>query len=193
MKIQMIMAHPDDEVIFGWPILQQFGSFINEIVFVADDSNNPDRAWCSHRLDAAKELGCELGYKVRGLGYNSEFYRLPTRDMQLKELTERIASVVDPEAFVFTHNPWGEYGHLDHIITHLAVASKADRLLYSSIQLNSNWIRFGQGFDDPNLVLGHYMNEERLYLSHKLFYDRLGVWTWNQLPVKECDVYKFPL
>ena len=40
MKVLMVFAHPDDEIIFGWPIFQD-PTIEKELVMVTSDFNNP--------------------------------------------------------------------------------------------------------------------------------------------------------
>jgi len=49
------MAHPDDEIIFGWPVLKE----AQKIIICSSDLNNPERAWCKDRKKALKDV-CEL-------------------------------------------------------------------------------------------------------------------------------------
>ena len=42
MKVLMVFAHPDDEIIFGWPIFQD-PTIEKELIMVKSDFNNPAR------------------------------------------------------------------------------------------------------------------------------------------------------
>ncbi|MEP0942583.1 MAG: hypothetical protein ABJH63_03685 [Rhizobiaceae bacterium] len=39
-----------------------------------------------------------------------------------KSLVDQLGGVLTADMNVFTHNPWGEYGHEDHVLVHRAVA-----------------------------------------------------------------------
>ena len=62
---QIIMAHPDDEVIFGWMVLKE----IDKILICSSDFNNPDRAWCKNRKLALQEVCKELKVECECLDY----------------------------------------------------------------------------------------------------------------------------
>ncbi len=187
MKLQLVMAHPDDEVIFGWPVLMERS--VDSILICSNDSANPDRKWCRHRKVALQEMAAALGIRARSLDYASEFYRLSTRDGKLKRMMANITANIDPAAdAVFTHNPWGEYGHLDHIIVHLAVQSTAKPMLFTDIFLPSNWMNLTcapkMGFSVHRPV----DNDLAFYSYLQSFYDRHLVWTWDRPPVKRCNI-----
>ena len=58
MKVLMVFAHPDDEIIFGWPIFQD-PTIEKELVMVTSDFNNPARQQYAHRKFLLQE-GCWL-------------------------------------------------------------------------------------------------------------------------------------
>ncbi len=55
MKVLMVFAHPDDEIIFGWPIFQD-PTIEKELVMVTSDFNNPARQQYAHRKFLLKEV-----------------------------------------------------------------------------------------------------------------------------------------
>ena len=174
---QIVMAHPDDEVIFGWPVLKE----TNKILICSSDLDNPKRMWCKNRKIALMEVCSELGIKYECLNYNSEFYRLPTRDETLKRMANDIQRRVGDK--VFTHNPWGEYGHIDHIIINQIVPGHC-----SDILIDSNWLpvrRHGLG-----RLIKKAEWDEAIYQKLKKIYVRHGCWTWNREPVREANIYE---
>lgn len=189
--MQLVMAHPDDEVIFGWPVLKQ----VSSILICSNDKNNPERAWCRYRYKALEEIGELLGIPVVSLDYDSEFYKLNARNGSLKRFIDDVLSHIDPHAdTIFTHNWMGEYGHLDHILVYyimLMVRNENIRLMTSDILLQSEeWLSFNQA---P--LTGHpayryrsvTKNDLHLYDGCKAIYDKYGLWTWNQDPVLKCQ------
>ena len=190
MSLQIIMAHPDDEVIFGWPVLRQASS----ILICSNDKNNPDRTWCRYRYKALQEIGELLGIPVVSLDYDSEFYKLNARDGSLKRFIDDVTAHVDPHAdTIFTHNWWGEYGHLDHILVYyiiLKVQKEGVRIRMSDIHMmmpewmsydrlplgGSPWVKYHQ----------LHKNDLQLYDQCKAIYDKYDCWTWSQEPVLKC-------
>jgi hypothetical protein len=45
-KTLLVMAHQDDEIIFGWPVFQGNPA---GLLICSSDLHNPDRQWCRHR------------------------------------------------------------------------------------------------------------------------------------------------
>jgi hypothetical protein len=107
--VTLLIAHADDENLFCWPVLDR----VKRIICASNDSENPERAWCKERGKCLDEVGELLGADVIQLPYNSEFYRLPTRDGSLKCAAVTIMGHLRGAETIFTHNAWGEYGHLD--------------------------------------------------------------------------------
>ena len=183
--LTLLIAHPDDEILFLWPFLER----TRHIICVADDHNNPDRAWCKERGECLREVAALLRIpgKVITLGENSDFYRLPTRDQTLKQLGMRVVGELQTAGLtVATHNRWGEYGHLDHILcNHFALCSGLP-LLNTNIRQEANWLPLPSC--DP-----HVSSVEPLDMGLcnqvKAIYDARGCWTWSKPPVEECRVW----
>lgn len=109
----MVVAHPDDELIWHYPYLES----CDAILAVSNDSKNKERKWCKDRKLAFAEVCRTFGVDYKCLDYNSEFAKLPNRPQNM--LGEFVATVIeavksfDPDSIV-SNNPWGEYGHTDH-------------------------------------------------------------------------------
>jgi hypothetical protein len=182
--VTMLIAHPDDEVIFGWPVLQR----AKKIVCCSSDENNLERQWCKDRKLALKEICGMLGIELVCFDYNSEFYRLPTRDGSLLELQKQVVGAL-PDETIFTHNAWGEYGHLDHILVH-QIARSSHRILFTTdMSINAGWmnidspINFGNKVQDCDIDLD-------LYNRCKAIYDKYGCWTWSKDPIMKASLYE---
>lgn len=193
--ITLLIAHPDDEVIFLWPFLNR----VNCIVCVSDDSRNPDRVWCKERGKCLEEVGQLLGCEVLHWTFSSEFYRLPTRDKQLYRIAEALIDYKLPQTgIVATHNPWGEYGHLDHILcNHIAMTWKwrgdahERQVLTTDIATEINWLPISTPHhrEYGGFCEGDFTLDRALYDRIKAIYDAKGCWTWSFDPVTECRVF----
>jgi len=179
--LTIIVAHPDDEVIFGAAILKE----AKKIVCVASDENNPARAWCKDRKKALTKIGELLGIETACLGYNSEFYR------QADPRTGGLIAIEKdllPYIFgnIFTHNAWGEYGHMDHILVNQIVRAHSDHILTTDICLQAGWFnvrKLPQGSLFKRVTI-----DPDLYVRCKAIYDKYGCWTWSKSPIVDVGV-----
>ena len=178
----LLVAHPDDEVIFFWWALKE----IDQIVCCSSDLNNPERAWCKDRCKALFEIGNILNIPVTCLDYNSEFYRLNSRNGELLKLQSDILAAVEGD--IYTHNAWGEYAHLDHILVNQIAKTTGCMLLTTDIVIDGGW------FKVENLMtkepVFRAVNDLDLYAKCKAIYDKWGCWTWSKEPVHSCGVYE---
>jgi len=180
--ITILIAHPDDELLFLWPFLSR----ARRIVCMVSDQNNPERAWCKDRGKALEDIGRLIGAEVINLGGNSEFYRLSTRDEALKRFicrTERWLTHT-----VATHNPWGEYGHIDHIICHLAARNVSGNVLTTDIADQVNWLPVKRW--QPGNLAGFSDIDMQLFSDGKAIYDSYNCWTWSRPVIERCGVYQ---
>ena len=196
--ITLLISHPDDEAIFLWPFLDR----VKRIVCASSDLNNPARTFCRERSlclrDVCKLLGCEYAISHA----DSEFYRLPTRDGQLKAHALELMENLQSAEIIATHNAWGEYANLDHIICHYIArtvqAQTKCEVLVTDIAQEINWLPvrpWVQGTrtwkDVPGcapLPITHEIDRP-LFDRTKAIYDARGCWTWSWEPQATCGVY----
>jgi len=196
--ITCLIAHPDDEVLFAWPVWSR----IAHIVCITSDLGNTERPahqQNGERKECLKEVGIALGCAVTCFDLHSEFYRLPTRNGALKRSMQGVIDVgLAGAETVFAHNAHGEYGHLDHILTHHVArccqAQSGCELLVSDICIESNWlpmpIRGGELYQLPGEFIGNRRLDRARFDELKAIYDKRGCWTWSQEPVETCGVYR---
>lgn len=183
-NITYLIAHPDDEVIFGSVLLSR----AKKIICCSSDLNNPERQWCKDRKLALQEIGKLFEAEIICLDYNSEFYRLPTRSGELNKLVDTVLELINKEEFIFTHNPWGEYGHLDHILVHQIARASGRLLAWTDICLEAGWWNCR-----PNLI-GEKVEscevDSVVYNKCKKIYDKYGCWTWSKESVWRFNIYE---
>ena len=197
-KVLMVLCHADDEIIFGWPILQD-KSIEKEILICSSDLKHPDRKWCAHRKYVLFEICQALNIPVTCFDYNSEFYRTETRKESLSKLQSQIVEFVHSHEhdYVFTHNPLGEYGHLDHkMLFDLMLCYSRKPILITDITLKTNWPshesipqRLRQLYYTKPFTESLELNEE-LYQFCEDIYRKYKVWTWSTPPVKKCRLFE---
>lgn len=187
MNTVCVFAHPDDEVIFGFPMLKQ----AKHIICCSNDINNPLRVWCKNRVQALYEIGKLIGAKITCFDYDSEFYRANVRDGSLNDLAEKITqSILETNAgMVFTHNEWGEYGHLDHILVHRIAKATGWKILVTDIAVDGGWFKVNNLYlkKDPLFTVE---NDLDFYNKCKAIYDKINCWTWSKEPVKSAGIYE---
>jgi LmbE family N-acetylglucosaminyl deacetylase len=186
--VTLLIAHPDDEALFCWPVLDR----VKRIVCASNDAFNPDRAWCKERGLCLKEVGLLLDCEIVQLPHHSEFYRMPTRDGQLKGLAEQLAWHLAPTDILFSHNAWGEYGNIDHILMHHVARTWTARtqctLLTSDIAQEINWLPITPWNQHGSTRSSHTLDRP-LFDRIKAIYDARGCWTWSWEPQEACKVY----
>jgi LmbE family N-acetylglucosaminyl deacetylase len=130
----LVVAHPDDEILW-------FGSILDEVdkivVCFLNDPAHPELAEARQRVLAEhplrEKIVC-LGADETG-SFNKASWPLPkatkyglriVKDRKIakryrlcyRELRKQLAPMIRQATNVITHNPWGEYGHEEHVLVH---------------------------------------------------------------------------
>lgn len=208
-RVLCIFAHPDDEVIFGWPVFQNVEQFESVFLLCCCNNNHKGNGPGNALTDVVVENKCD-GFVC--LSHGNNFYRLPTRDplaktlsLLLIRLTDSIWQVINEfkPTHIFTHNAMGEYGHGDHrLLFNLVIRELGDyRLLQTDISL-WNKCHLSATVDDtiPSIYQRHFYTL-RNYIRHveldtywyaqmKCIYERHNAWTWGgHDPVHKTRLY----
>lgn len=213
-NVLMVLAHPDDEVIFGWPLLQN-RSIKKELIICSNDAFNTQRKWCAHRKQPLIDLCATLDINLTCLDYNSDFYSYPNRhEKRQKNIFKRliqkkdertlisafmndILKIIDSKKFssIFTHNPWGEYGHMDHILIHNLITHHYHSkfpIFFTDAHIKLDWMPL---CNDPHRITSKFQfvesftNKEDTYESLMEFYKRTKTWTWSLSPIKHTNIF----
>lgn len=189
MKILGIFAHPDDEVIFGWPIFQQYHIEKHLICVTGSDS----RLRCLNQLSGK----CNFSWESPRIKDGEIHKNIPAFEIFVENAIEN----AHPD-FIFTHNPHGEYQHPDHISIFNALYNmdSVKNMLITDIRISvkskkynipSTNLEFSQEEIDK-----YYMNEfstssidEDFYNLAKRIYDSENAWTWDRGPIKTCKLF----
>ena len=194
MKITLVLSHPDDEIIFGWPIFQNFKEYEKELIVCSNDKNNLKRTWCKNRYIPLSLVCKDLDINHTCLDYDSEFYRMTTRDESLKRMIDDVIVNIEKTKpdYIFTHNSIGEYGHLDHILVNNICSRLNYPLLTSDIVINNNWMSLNDvnfRYNRNMMFLENCENDLIWYDRFERIYRDYKVWTWNQAPIMKCNIY----
>lgn len=145
----LICSHPDDEIIWFNP------NDYDRIVIVFSDRPDVPKFGSSRRLAMQ-----ELPYANKIIPLNlpeSNYWRDKTkRDDYMDnyyELCEWLKFEIEPDDVITTHNPYGEYGHTDHILLWHACMDTVDCPVNGS--------------------------NPKLYRQAKVIYKANNIWTWE--------------
>ncbi len=124
----MIVAHPDDELIWG-------GSHLlngNYLVVCITGGNSPVRAKeFLKAMDATGDKGIMLGYPDKVLFMRSKWSNVQD---DIQSDIEELLNLKDWKVIV-THNIKGEYGHNQHILTNKVVTEAYKNCFFDSNKL----------------------------------------------------------
>lgn len=195
----IVAAHPDDEVLWFSSILDKVDEVV--VCFVNNDSYpewtagrqtslaaypmknlsvlNIDQSEVFNGGDWSNPVVAEYGMEIanRKIADRSEKYK-----RNYERLRQQLEKHLIGYRNVFTHNPWGEYGHEEHIQVYRAVKSLQDKLKfnlwYSNYVSNKSFqlmlshlerFHFDYASFETNKVLAHEIKD---------IYERNKCWTW---------------
>ncbi len=211
----LVVAHPDDEVLWFSSVLANVDRIIvcfSEITSFPLCSAAREKVFAHYPRDGLVVLGLQEAEVFGGAdwrapqltpygmavkcsagalpGFSKERYR-----SNFIILRDRLLAALDGCARVYTHNPWGEYGHEEHVQVYAAVKAVQAQLgfevAWSNYVSNKSYslmlARLPQY--DPQCVSLPTSNEAIEQLTR--LYTESGCWTWypNYVwPATECMV-----
>ena len=212
----MVLAHPDDEILFGWPVFFD-KNYHKKIIMCSTDANNKDRSWCSHRKNVMNAICENEKVEVEFIDNDSSFYKTQTRRpksapidetgdrmspyrLMCEEIVDRVKSQENDFDYIFTHNPFGEYGHKDHLLLFdLMLKNTAKPILITDIVHRSNWSFYDKKSMESSsrinkLFYGKVFHENCIidndkFNFYKNVYQQNNCWTWWREEIKECNLF----
>ena len=110
MNAVLVVAHPDDCVIFAWPCIKYKSAWNWRIVYLTYNKHDA-------RAQEASAFWDSQGISTEFLGFEDHY-----RDLEQGEITTfnktvaktRLHMAIDTADVILTHNPDGDYGHIHH-------------------------------------------------------------------------------
>lgn len=184
----ILIAHPDDEALFLWPFLDS----AKTIIACVSDRDNAERPWCNKRAEALQEV-CELlKCECFNLEMNSGFYR--AKRAGLEAIADKIGVALEmTEGPIATHNHWGEYGHLDHVICHSVAASFAPSRIVMSTDtvIQRDWLPMPRRTIVQRTIQAIAAPERDRFEAIKAIYLKHNCWTWDGEGISDCHIIEY--
>ena len=153
----MVVAHPDDETIWGGSHLLN-GKYV--VVCITNGSNSTRRKEFASVMKQTGSIGLMLTYPDKTNGKRDSW------DSCRKQIQEDIDTIVGKKnwSVIATHNPDGEYGHIHHQMTSAITTSSAEKA-----KLTNQLYYFGTYVKAKNMEKDDYQQ----YLTNPLTGDAL--------------------
>ena len=210
----VVVAHPDDETLWMSSVV---GSADRIVFGFGDIFDKPRESEARRRAVTALPLSgiVNLGIPESGAGWKSDQVQLGLTapnvhifdaaararyESNYPRLQEGLRAALSGCRDVYTHNPWGEYGHSEHIQVYRAVSALQDELgytvWYSNYVGGRNWSFVRQLAESLSWARRSIVTPD-LDTVRKLtrIYRRCGAWTYpttRRWPAREV-MYAQPL
>lgn len=196
-KSIIVVAHPDDEALWLSSVLGD----VDRILFCYEEcSAAPSlgagrrNALAEYPLGNAGSLGLAEAVSFNAADWNNpvetEYGLFLARDVRADKryqktfsaLLRGLTPILGGFRHVFTHNPWGEYGHEDHVQVYRAVKTLQCKMGFNL------WFSNYCGQQAVNLMMRHISGYTNDYVTRPInpelgerlrdLYKRHGCWTW---------------
>jgi LmbE family N-acetylglucosaminyl deacetylase len=197
VRSAIVVAHPDDESLWLSSVLAS----VSRVVFCfGDPFERPKMSAARRRAVAALPLAGLVDLKVpeSGGGFSIDWTKLTQEGIEISDAAARgrynanylrLVALLRPlltgYSDVYTHNPWGEYGHAEHIQVYRAVAALQDELGYTVWFSNyvgpTSWSLAQQLGRRPCWADRRVVQPDKVTARGLMrVYRRHGAWTWTR-------------
>ena len=203
----LVVAHPDDEVLWFSSLLLKCKKII---VCYGERPNNKNMTKNRKSLieqypldnieflflpesNAFKKGKWNLGHKAEsnyGITLQNKDLIYENNFTKLSNLLEKRLS---SETTVITHNPWGEYGHEEHVQVHQVIRNiqrKKKFCLTFSSYYSDRTLAFMEAYRKKLIAKTELIpTDTEIIISLKKLYKKNRCWTWSNkyiFPAKEC-------
>jgi len=140
MENIIFVAHPDDEIIWFSSLINQKNTLLvicfDTISFDKQKENLEHTNKFSKILKGYQKILPVLWLKSPKVVSPKIFGKVDQRIKDiLKENIKSIINILEPKN-IYTHNPWGEYGHSEHILLHNILKELRKDILFPNIVLD---------------------------------------------------------
>lgn len=198
----LVVAHPDDEILWFSSVLEN----VDKIIFVFKGTK--DKKVFYGRSDILNSKLLPYSKKIKSLDieesniFNTSNWKIPkstkygieNNSINYKENYSNIFKKLSEELIgvknVITHNPWGEYGHEEHVQVFKAIFDISTKQKYS-LWVSGYFSEQTYIFMSlhKKLMSETFINKkiDKIYCNRvKSIYINNNAWTWS-------DNYKWPL
>lgn len=201
MESAVVVAHPDDEILW----LSGLVGAADRVVFCFGDPVGRPRLAAARRRAVAAVAPTlprlvALGIPESGARFSADWDRprltpfgidiidaaaRARYEAGFATLVDKLRPLLGTCRDVYTHNPWGEYGHAEHIQVHCAVAALQAELGFtiwvSNYVADRSW-PLAQAIGRTQCWTGRRPIAPDLATARRLarLYRRHGAWTWSR-------------
>lgn len=193
----IVAAHPDDEILWFSSIIEKVKQVI--VCYIHQESKpvwskGRTEVLANYPLSHMRSINLHLsdifdwgdwrnpcitpfGMKISKKGVNRYKY-----EDNYRILKNELSEIIRPYAHVFTHNPWGEYGHEEHVQVFRVVETLQSQMGFTL------WVsNYVSNRSMPLMVnslekidYGHFSKptNKKLAAQIKNLYHQHGCWTW---------------
>jgi hypothetical protein len=181
VKILGIFAHREDHIVCGWPVFQD-NIPRKFLVTCTSDGMEPFVQSCNlGHISCFKRIGLPNNFSCTGPGLKPAFAM-----GHVCRVIHEAAECIDPD-FIFTHNPYGEYGHYDHrnLFDIVCESFPNKKILITDIIARSNCtplsnIRLRAYNKIYSTLFGETEPDKKFYQSHADLFSKYGMWTTSR-------------
>ena len=195
----IVVAHPDDEILWFSSLLKK----VDHILFCfSDELFDPEFGARRRKMVADFPLRNTSTINLAAMGYwrpqsfvNPRFNKYgieivgsdPLYSEHLRkykenyhDMRERLAAVLSHYRTVFTHNPWGEYGHEEHVQVHRVICELQEKAGYDIWYSGYCSTRTVGMINQSSCVADNMTLQTDRTTAEKFMeiYKQEGCWTW---------------
>ena len=193
----VVAAHPDDEVLWfssALPYVDQLILCFLRVKAHPDWTTGRQKSIAEYPLDNMISLGLdesEVFYAVDwsqpvATDYGLLISRGPMSDAVYRKsfeiLQEKLRKLLAGYRNVITHNPWGEYGHIEHVQVYRAIKSLQEELnfdiWYPNYCSNKSVMLMAMSLSQLDVVTQTLPTNKALAESIMNIYKKNNCWTW---------------